>query len=283
MIVTGNIDILRKIVSKERKNAKIISFVPTMGALHKGHLSLVKRAKKDADFLVASIFINPLQFGPREDHKRYPRTKKKDQDLLSNEGVDLLFYPQLKVMYDSNFSVFVDELSFSNVLCGKSRPGHFRGVCTVVAKLFNIVNPDIVYFGQKDYQQVQIVKRLVRDLNFPIKIKILPIVREKNGLAMSSRNNYLSKERKKEAACLYEALLLAKRLINDGKRNQLEIIDEMKKVVKYSKNNKIDYIKIVNVDTLKETKKIKGKILIVLAVYVGGIRLIDNIILNVKK
>jgi len=283
MIITGNINGLRKIISKQRKKSRSISFVPTMGALHKGHLSLVKRAKKEHNFLVVSIFINPLQFGPDEDYKKYPRDKKKDEKLLRAAGVNLLFYPQLKTMYDPDFSVFVDELGLSNVLCGKSRPGHFRGVCTIVTKLFNIVNPDVAYFGQKDYQQAQIIKKLGRDLNFSIKIKILPIVRESNGLALSSRNSYLSRENKWQATCLYRALLLAKKLINDGKRDSTEIIREMKKVVKYSKNNKIDYIQIVDANTLKDIKRIKGKTLIALAVYLGRVRLIDNIILNVKK
>jgi pantoate--beta-alanine ligase len=282
MRIVKNISELREIIKKIKRKRKIVGFVPTMGALHLGHLSLIRKAKKEADFVVVSIFVNPTQFGPNEDYKRYPRPFKKDKEILEKEKVDLLFYPSVKTMYSKDFSTYVEEVSLSKVLCGKFRPGHFKGVCTVVAKLFNIVAPNIAYFGQKDYQQARIIKRMVRDLNFPVKIKVLPIVREKDGLALSSRNSYLSLQERKDALCLYKALNKAKELIEKGEREVKLIKREMKKIIKKVKYTKIDYIEIVDADNLREIERIKGKILIALAVWIGKARLIDNFILNVK-
>jgi pantoate--beta-alanine ligase len=282
MSIVKNISELREIIKKIKRKRKIVGFVPTMGALHLGHLSLIRKAKKEADFVVVSIFVNPTQFGPNEDYKRYPRPFKKDKEILEKEKVDLLFYPSVKTMYSKDFSTYVEEVSLSKVLCGKFRPGHFKGVCTVVAKLFNIVAPNIAYFGQKDYQQARIIKRMVRDLNFPVKIKVLPIVREKDGLALSSRNSYLSLQERKDALCLYKALNKAKELIEKGEREVKLIKREMKKIIKKVKYTKIDYIEIVDADNLREIERIKGKILIALAVWIGKARLIDNFILNVK-
>jgi len=283
MIITGNIKKARQICKRHRKKSKRIGFIPTMGALHEGHMSLVNKARKECDFVVASIFVNPLQFGPAEDLTRYPRDFGKDEKRLKTAGVDLLFYPKASVMYPAGFSTYVQEASLSKELCGKYRPNHFKGVCTVLAKLFNIIGPDIAYFGQKDHQQSQIVKKIISDLNYDIKIKVLPIVREKGRLAMSSRNAYLSVPERAKSTCLYEALCLASELIKKGERNPQKISAGMRKVVKTKKNTKIDYIEIVDAKTLNKINKISGKVLIAMAVYIGKTRLIDNIILNVKK
>ncbi len=283
MIVTRSIKKTSQICARCNSKDKTIGFVPTMGALHEGHMSLVKRARKECGFVVVSIFLNPIQFGPSEDLARYPRNFKKDEKLLKASGADLLFYPEASAMYPQGFSTYVEEFDLSKELCGKSRPGHFRGVCTVLAKLFNIVKPDIAYFGQKDYQQTQIVKKMVRDLNYDIRIKMLSTIREKDKLAMSSRNTYLSLKERKESSCLYRALIFAKELIRKGERDPKKVIAKMRGVVKSEKTTKIDYIGIVNADSLERINKIKGRILITVAVYVGKARLIDNIVLHVKK
>ena len=281
MIVSRSINTIRTAVGKARKKSKRIGFVPTMGALHKGHLSLVKAARKECGFVTVSIFVNPIQFGPKEDFRSYPRNFKKDEMLLEAEGVDLIFYPSISGMYDRDFSVYVEEISLSRYLCGKSRPGHFRGVCTVVAKLFNIVQPDIAYFGQKDYQQAQIIKRMVKDLNFSLKVKVMPIVREKDGLAMSSRNKYLSIKERKDALCLYNSLMLASKMVKGGICSSATVVANMKKLIRnQAPYARIDYINIVNPGTLEEVKKIKGKVLAALAVYIGKTRLIDNMLLR---
>ncbi len=284
MIVARSIPKVREIVNRAKRKAKIVGFVPTMGALHEGHLSLVRRARKECDFVVVSIFVNPTQFGPQEDFSRYPRNFKQDKLLLEKEGVDLVFYPTVSTMYPQQFSTYVEETSLSKYLCGKYRPGHFKGVCTVVAKLFNIVQPDVAYFGQKDFQQAQIIKRMVRDLNFPIKIKVLPIVREKDGLAMSSRNYYLTPSQRKKASFLYQALLLAKKFIQRGERDSSYLKKELENFIKRNiPEAKIDYIAFVSPSTLKDIDKItKGKVLVALAVHVGKARLIDNILINVE-
>jgi len=283
MIITGNIGRAREICRRQQRKGKIISFVPTMGALHKGHLTLVEKARKEGGFLAVSIFVNPAQFGPGEDYKSYPRNFSGDRSFLEAQGVDLLFCPKVNTIYSQGDSVYVDESNLSKVLCGRSRPGHFRGVCSILVKLFNIIGPDSVYFGQKDYQQAQIVKKLIDELNFSIKVRVLPIVREDDNLAMSSRNIRLSGQARKDSRCLYEALSLAKKLIRGGKRNTREIINQMKQIVKSGKLAKIDYIEIVDAENLRRLKRIRGRVLIALAVYIKRVRLIDNIILNVKK
>ena len=279
MIVAKDVKKLKNILSQARKK---IGFVPTMGALHQGHLSLLKAAKRDCDFVIASIFVNPLQFGPKEDYKKYPRKFKKDEKLLRNLEADVLFYPSTKTMHLNDASTYVEEVALSKILCGKSRPRHFLGVCTVVAKLLNIVGPDIIYFGQKDYQQAQVIKRMIRDLFFPVKVKVLPIKRERNGLAMSSRNAHLSLKERKDALCLYRALKAAKKLIISGERNPKKVINRIQNLIKAKRTSKIDYIRIVDAEELDKLNRIKGKVLIALAVYFGKTRLIDNIILNVK-
>lgn len=282
MITMGSIKGVRETSRRHKKKGELIGLVPTMGALHKGHLSLVKRARQECDFLVVSIFVNPTQFGPKEDYRRYTRNLAHDKKLLEKEGVDLLFSPNVNNIYLPGVSVYVDEGSLSKLLCGRSRPRHFRGVVTILAKLFNIIEPDIVYFGQKDYQQTRIVKRLIDDLNFPVKLRVSPTVREEDGLAMSSRNAYLNSSARDDSRCLYEALSLARKLIRGGCRNSQKIIGQMKQVVKYKKLAKIDYIELVDADNLKRLTTIRGKVLIALAVYIKKVRLIDNIILNVK-
>ena len=278
-----DINKVKRIIKEYRKKSKTIGFIPTMGALHQGHLSLVKKAKSDCDLVVVSIFVNPLQFSKGEDYKVYPRNILKDKALLRQLGVDMLFYPKSADIYSSGFSTNVEESVLSKVLCGKSRPGHFRGVCTILTKLFNIIEPDKVYFGQKDYQQVLIIKKIVADLNFPIKICILPTVREDSGLAMSSRNRYLTNSQKKQSLCLSKALILAKNLIRNGERSPAKAIARIKSIVKSEKSARIDYIEILNAKNLTKLKTIRGHVLIALAIYIGQVRLIDNIVLNVKR
>lgn len=260
-----------------KKQGLKIGFVPTMGYLHKGHLSLMELSKKRADKSVISIFVNPTQFGPSEDFERYPRDIQRDLELSNSVGVDLVFMPEVKEMYPEPIKTWVTVEDLTNNLCGKSRPGHFKGVATVVTKLFNIIQPDIAVFGQKDYQQVQVIKRMVRDLDIPVKIIMAPIVREKDGLAMSSRNTYLSKEERKSAICLFKALNLAKELIKEkGIKKTKELKDQLEKFIHSFPFTKIDYIFIGDPEELTETSSITLPTLVALAVYVGTTRLIDN-------
>lgn len=254
-----------------------IGFVPTMGYLHEGHLSLIRKARKDNDYLVISIFVNPTQFGPKEDFKKYPRDFARDKRLSKSCGVDIIFYPRAKDIFSQGYKSYVNVEDLSKVLCGASRPGHFCGVTTVVLKLFNIVQPDVAYFGQKDAQQAIIIKRMVSDLNLPLKIKIQPTVREKDGLALSSRNTYLSRQQRRDAAILYSSLQTAVAMIKSGNKDPRRIVVQMRKMIKSKRTARIDYIKIVDIATLKELKKIKGCLLICLAVFFGKTRLIDNI------
>jgi pantoate--beta-alanine ligase len=280
MIIAHTISKVRQSISKAKRNNKIIGFVPTMGALHQGHLSLVRLARKKTDFVVVSIFVNPLQFAPGEDFSAYPRNFRKDNSLLKKEKINLVFYPTRDSMYSAQFSTYVEEVALNRYLCGVSRPLHFRGVCTIVAKLFNIIQPDISYFGQKDYQQVQIIKAMVRDLNFSTKIVISPIVREKDGLAMSSRNIYLTTNQRKQALCLYRSLELARQLIRKGTTDSKAIIVAMKKYISNKGGSaKIDYINIVDPFSLKNIRAIKTRVLVAVAVRIGKVRLIDNMII----
>jgi len=280
MIIVKSVNKAQQILGREKAKRKTIGLVPTMGALHQGHLSLIRRACKDNDLAVVSIFVNPAQFGPKEDFKKYPRSLKKDISLCRKEGVDFIFYPDAKDMYPQNYRTFVRVEGLSDLLCAKSRPGHFNGVATVVTKLFNIINPDIAYFGQKDAQQAIIIKKMAEDLNMPLEIKVLPTVREKDGLAMSSRNIYLNANQRREAVVLYKALKKAKELIAHGKKNSREIIKMISVMIRQKKTAKIDYISIVDLESLKPVKIIKNKVLVVLAVRFGKTRLIDNIIVS---
>ncbi len=259
---------------------KSIGFVPTMGALHKGHLSLVRQARKDNDFVVVSIFVNPAQFGPGEDFKKYPRPLKKDLALCRKEGVDYVFYPDPKDLYSRGHRTYVNVEGLSEVLCGKSRPGHFRGVVTIVAKLLNLIHPGKLYLGQKDAQQAVIIKRMVEDLNIPVTVRVMPIIREKDGLAMSSRNVYLNSRERKEAVVLSQALKLAGLLINNGARDTKRIMRRMRELIVRKKSARIDYIEIVDVVNLNPVKRIVNGCLIALAVRIGKTRLIDNLIIR---
>lgn len=300
----------RKAVAKAKAAGKKIGLVPTMGALHEGHFSLIKAAKKQTDFVVVSIFVNPAQFGPGEDIDKYPRPFDADVKACKKLGVNVVFAPTVEQMYPvrdnkssksdlkstmaeskvvvSNGMYPEKNLTWINVeklsepLCGKSRPGHFRGVATVCAKLFNIIRPDFAFFGQKDAQQAIIVQRMVADLNMPLKIVVCPTVREKDGLAMSSRNKYLNAKERKDAVLLYAALQEAELFIKAGVRKSSELKKEMEKILKISKQIKVDYISIVDAQTLNEIKEVKGQVLIALAVKLGAARLIDNIMLDVE-
>ena len=282
MRILRDIKKMQGLASGLRKKAKRIGFVPTMGALHEGHLSLMRKARQENDCVVVSIFVNPTQFGPKEDFKKYPRNLKRDTLLSKEQGADIIFYPDARSMYPADYKTYVNVDGLSNALCGKFRPGHFRGVATVVTKLFNIVQPVRAYFGQKDAQQATIIKRMVRDLNIPVEIRILPTVREDDGLAMSSRNSYLSPVERNEAWVLSGALNLAKDLIKKGNQDSLSIIRRMRQLIKQNKRTKIQYICVVRPETLEPVKKIKDKVLIALAVYIGKTKLIDNIVVNFK-
>lgn len=278
-IIKGIKETQRRILS-EKCRGKVVGFVPTMGYLHEGHLSLVRQCRKDTDFCVVSIFVNPTQFGPGEDYEKYPRDEKRDLELLKKEDVDLIFMPEVEEMYPSGYQTYVEVTELSKPLCGKFRPGHFKGVTTVVSKLFNAVLPDIAYFGQKDYQQYLIIKKMVEDLNFPVEIKMMPIVREPDGLAMSSRNTYLKEEERKQAIALYRALKRGEELFKKGERDAAIIRREMERVFSEYPLVKVQYIEVVDANTLEPVLKLKGKILIAVAAFVGKARLIDNIILE---
>jgi len=268
---------LQKLLKGSFARGKRVGFVPTMGALHPGHLSLVTQAKKDNDLVVVSIFVNPAQFGPREDLNKYPRPLKKDLALCRQEKVDLVFLPGPKDMYPQGFSTFIEVEGLGNLLCGASRPGHFRGVTTVVAKLLNLVAPDTLYLGQKDAQQAVIIKRMVKDLNFPVSVKVLPVVRQKEGLALSSRNAFLSKDQVSQAQVLYKSLSLAESLIAHGQRQADRIIRRMKELIGKKKQVSIDYVSIVDSENLKPINRIGRDCLVCLAVKIGKTRLIDNL------
>ena len=278
--VISKISRMRQFIRGIKKQDKTIAFVPTMGYLHQGHLSLIKQAKKDCDICVLSIFVNPIQFGPKEDYKKYPRDLEQDRILAKSAGCDCVFYPEVKEMYPEDFSTYVNVEKISSGLCGLSRPGHFRGVATAVNKLFNIVQPDIAYLGEKDYQQALVIRRMVLDLNMPLKIKVMPIIREVDGLAMSSRNSYLNPQERADASVLHQSLCKAKRLIKEGEKDPLKIIAKIKEDIAFKDRAKIDYISIVNSKTLEELKIIRRDAIIALAVWFGKTRLIDNMVIH---
>ncbi|MCD6277184.1 pantoate--beta-alanine ligase [candidate division WOR-3 bacterium] len=281
MRIVTHVNEMKSIADEYRKEGKIIAFVPTMGYLHEGHLSLVDIAKKKGDVCVVSIFVNPIQFGPGEDYDRYPRDVRRDERLLEQRGCDTLFYPSTSEMYPEDFLTRVRVEKLSNILCGKSRPGHFEGVTTVVLKLFNIVKPHVAVFGEKDYQQLVIIKRMVRDLNLDVEIVAGEIIREKDGLAMSSRNVYLDPVEREQATCLFRSLLLAQDMVKAGIRDTKTIIEAVNDFIKNFDRARIDYIKIVHPDTLEELEEIHDRARILLAVYLGGARLIDNMEIDV--
>lgn len=282
MKIVKSISEMQKISTALKRKGKIIGFVPTMGYLHEGHLSLIKLAKKKSDVVVVSIFVNPLQFGPKEDFKRYPRDLKRDTKLARKAGCDILLVPSQKQMYPARYSTFVNVEKLSDTLEGKFRSGHFKGVATVVAKLFNIVQPDLAFFGQKDAQQVVIIQKMAQDLNFNLKIIVAPTVREPSGLALSSRNTYLGEDEKKTAKVLFESLQKAQSIIEQGETNSFKIMHEMEKMILSRPKTIIDYIAITDSKTLEPLEKLSGEVLISMAVFVGSTRLIDNLKLKVK-
>jgi pantoate--beta-alanine ligase len=282
MRIIKSVPALRKVISEARRKGKSIGLVPTMGYLHEGHASLLRQCCKDNDISVLSIFVNPKQFGPNEDFTKYPRDLKKDEKLAKKENVDIIFYPSADEVYPTGYLTYVEVEGLSGVLCGESRPGHFKGVTTVVAKLINMVQPDVMYLGQKDAQQALIIRKMADDLNFPLKIKVMPTVREHDGLAMSSRNVYLTPEERGQAVTLYRALQEAKNRILSGQRDASRITEDMAALIKEKTDGSIDYIECVDINTLKNVEKISGRVLIALAVKFGKARLIDNVLVDTK-
>jgi len=282
MKVLRTIEELRNELKELRLQRKVISFVPTMGYLHDGHLSLVGYAKQNSDYCVVSIFVNPAQFGPNEDFNRYPRDEKRDLSLLEKENCDFVFIPSAQEMYGQDYQTYVKVKKYSDILEGEFRPTHFEGVATVVIKLFNIVQPDFAVFGQKDAQQAFIIQKMVDDLNIPIRIDVLPIVRESDGLAMSSRNVYLIAEERKQALCLYNGIKLAEKLFNDGERSAKILTESVRNLISQYPLAKIDYVEIVNKKNFERVDLLKdgNEYYLLLAVRVGNTRLIDNTILG---
>ena len=283
MKVVNTINEVRETVKAWHKQGLTVGLVPTMGYLHEGHASLIARASKENDRVVVSDFVNPIQFAPNEDLASYPRDIDRDAKVCEENGADIIFHPTPEEMYHKNFSTFVDITGPSEELCGKSRPIHFRGVCTVVSKLFLIVSPDRAYFGQKDAQQLAVIKRMVRDLNFDIEIVGCPIIREADGLAKSSRNTYLSPEERKAAVILHKALEKGKELVLNGEKSSKVIIDTVTQVINSEPLAKIDYVQVVDFPNIKVVEDINGDILTAVAVYIGKTRLIDNFIIENGK
>jgi pantoate--beta-alanine ligase len=265
---------------QRKRDGKRIGFVPTMGALHEGHLSLIRSAKAQSDVVAASIFVNPLQFGPTEDLDKYPRQFERDRQMLEAEGCDLLFAPEAADMYPPGANTFVEVAGISDRLDGKSRPGHFRGVTTVVSKLFHIVEPDAAFFGQKDAAQVAIIRQMVRDQNFPVRIVVCPIVREKDGLAMSSRNAYLDPTQRKQALVLHRALMRVQTMADTGESIAAKLIEAGKQVIGEEPAARLDYFEVVNWDTLEPVSDVTNGALVAVAVWIGTTRLIDNAVLH---
>lgn len=272
---------LKKIVHEVRKSGRTIGFVPTMGYLHQGHLSLVKAARRECDFVVVSIYVNPIQFGAGEDFEHYPRDLTTDAEMCREEGVSLIFSPSDRDIYPKGYSTYVLVETLTQGLCGRGRPGHFRGVTTVVTKLFNLLEPDIAYFGQKDAQQALVLRKMVEDLNMNVILKIMPTVREADGLAMSSRNTYLSSEERETALVLYKSLNRAEELIQGGCRKASKIIGAMEEIILREPGAQLEYIEIVDTTHLETLEDLKAEVLIALAVKVGQTRLIDNMFVEV--
>jgi pantoate--beta-alanine ligase len=285
MKICDSVEEMRKACALMRQDRKDwrIGFVPTMGALHEGHLSLVRAARAQCESVVVSIFVNPLQFGPNEDLAKYPRTFERDRELLERERVDILFAPSVEDMYPKDAVTYLTVEGMSEKLCGKSRPGHFRGVTTVVAKLFHIVEPDLAFFGQKDAAQCAIIRRMVRDLNFLVEIVVGPIVREPDGLAMSSRNAYLSPQERNSALVLHRALIEVKKRFDQGERSANKLAEAGNHVLSQEPGVRPDYLEIVDPDTLDPISEIRSQTLVAVAAFVGATRLIDNVVLSPKR
>ncbi len=283
MKIIKSISSLKKEITKNKTKNRRIGFVPTMGALHEGHLSLIRKCRRENDICIISIFVNPIQFGPSEDLAQYPRDKKKDKLLAQKEKVDIIFYPSKETIYPRRFLTNVEVTEISDILCGKKRKGHFRGVTTIVAKLLNLVEPETLYLGQKDFQQTVIIQQMVKDLNFNVKIKIGPTVREKDGLALSSRNAYLNIQQRREAGVLYRTLKEAKKRAESGKYTPQKIINFTSQTIRQESKAKIEYIECVDAVNLKKINNFYNKTILALAAKFGKTRLIDNITINGTK
>ena len=273
---------MRNQAEQWRREGLQIALVPTMGYLHEGHASLIRRAREKADKVVVSIFVNPLQFGPREDYADYPRDLNRDIALAVREGADLIFAPEVSALYGPDFQTTLHVDKLSQGLCGASRPGHFDGVTTVVALLFHLVKPHLAVFGAKDYQQAAVVRRMTKDLFFDVEIDVAPIVREASGLALSSRNSYLSDQERAEATVLYQSLRLAESLVQQGERDSAQLIAAMQALIDGMASSRIDYIAVVDPDTLAPVEEIEDDVQVLLAVFIGETRLIDNLRISVK-
>jgi pantoate--beta-alanine ligase len=282
MKLIKTIDEMRAFRYAMRKSRKRLGLVPTMGALHEGHLSLVRAARDDSDIVVVSIFVNPTQFGPNEDFAKYPRNLESDSKMLDREHVEVIFAPSVNDMYPGSAVTWVTVEEMSERLCGRSRPGHFRGVTTVVSKLFHIIEPDVAFFGQKDAAQVAIIRRLVRDLNMPVEIEVGAIVREPDGLALSSRNAYLNPEERKSALILHRSLQRAQTLFEEGEHNSAKLIAAGKQEFASDPKARLDYFEIVDPDSLESISLISKRALIAVAAFIGNTRLIDNVIVDPK-
>lgn len=280
MKILTTVEEMQKYAKRNYKKGREIALVPTMGYFHDGHVMLIREARKLCDRLVVSIFVNPLQFGRGEDFTSYPRDMKKDLELARGNGVNVVFSPTAEELYPAGYSTFVNEEKISTRLCGAFRPGHFKGVATVVAKLFNIVRPHVAVFGQKDAQQVAIIKKMVRELDYPVQIVVIPTIREKGGLACSSRNDYLTPRERAEAAVLHAALQKAREMVRTGFRDARAIVDTVRKMIAASPLVSIEYVEAVHPDTLESVNEIRAQTLIALAVRVGKARLIDNILVE---
>ena len=279
--VVHTIKEVREYVGQWRKDGLSVGVVPTMGYLHEGHQSLIAKSVSENEKTVVSIFVNPMQFGPTEDLDSYPRDLEADTRLCEKTGADLIFNPEPEEMYTEGFCSYVDMNGPTALLCGKSRPTHFRGVCTVVSKLFNIVLPDKAYFGQKDAQQLAVIKRMVTDLNIPVEIVGCPIIREEDGLAKSSRNTYLNPQERQAALILSKTIFMGKKMVEDGLKNVDELVNAMKKNIETEELARIDYVEVVDFNTITKLDEIKGDVLVAMAVYIGKTRLIDNFIIEV--
>lgn len=282
MRVITSIKEIHKIISEKKYEQTSIGFVPTMGYLHEGHMSLIRKARAENDYVIVSIFVNPLQFGPNEDFDSYPRDLERDQIIAEREGADVIFHPSTEEMYPGKLSTKVIVQARTNVLCGESRPGHFDGVATVLTKLFNIIQPDRVYMGMKDAQQVAVVEGMVTDFNFSLELIPVDTVREEDGLAKSSRNVYLSENERVQAPNLYKSLLEAKKLLDEGEREEEKIISYMKQFIEEKTDGIIDYIEIYSFPELEKMENLNGRIIIALAVKFSKARLIDNIVVTLS-
>jgi pantoate--beta-alanine ligase len=283
MEVAETIESVRTLVKAARSAGEKVGFVPTMGALHIAHISLIEAAIKECDFVVVSIFVNPTQFVPGEDFEKYPRPLEADLEICEKAGVDVVFVPTAEEMYPTENITWVNVEKMTETLCGESRPGHFRGVTTVCAKLFNIIAPDIAFFGAKDAQQAVVIKQMVADLNMQLKIVVCPTVRETNGLAVSSRNQYLTEQQKKDATLIYKSLEKCREMIKAGTTDTETITAEMRKILAQALSIQIEYVSIVNAETLQSIDRIIGEVLAAVAVKIGPARLIDNILVDTRQ